>query len=97
MENYRQIGNYYVSNCQNTSFPCQHTVIFEDKTKLSLLGDQICCILKSEGLSDPHFDKYIEFTYDMPTSREEVQISIRNIKEQEEFYRQRRKEYNKKE
>lgn len=60
MENYRQIGDYYISNCINTRFPCQHYVKYQNGNRILLCGDQIYCMLKLEGLSDPHFDEYIQ-------------------------------------
>ena len=74
-ETFRTVGPYEVSNLCMQSFPCMHYVKMKNGETRMLSGDDLYCMFRSEGLSDPHFDKYATFVRlrDFPTFTELVE------------------------
>lgn len=85
MDSYREVGNYELSTLCMESYPCQHYVKFKNGNTRLFTSDIIYRIFKSEGLSDPHIDKYAEFVrqHDFPTPEEIVIIKNMKLKNQE--------------
>jgi hypothetical protein len=69
---FRKIGNYEISQICLQSYPCQHSIKFENGENKRMYADNIYRLFKSEGLSDPHIDSYAEFVRqcDFPTPEE---------------------------
>jgi hypothetical protein len=83
---YRTVGKYKISDLCLQSYPCQHYVTNTETGKSGrLFGDEIYCMLRDDGISDEHFDKYAEFIRkrDNPTPEEIAQYEARE-KELEE-------------
>ena len=56
---YYKVGQYEIWKACLQSYPCKHLVISDDKKfKHQINGYEIFCILRTDGLSHPHFDVY---------------------------------------
>jgi hypothetical protein len=72
MDSFRKIGKYEISNKCLHSYPCKHTIKFENGETQIISGDKIYRLFKSEGLSDTHIDSYAEWVRqrDFPSPEE---------------------------
>lgn len=72
MATFRKIGKYEISNLCFQTYPCKHTIKFENGETQLLSGATIYCLFKSEGLSDTHIDSYAEWVRqrDFPSPEE---------------------------
>ena len=79
------IGSHQISTLCLESYPCQHGTASGLET-----GDRIYQMLKSEGLSHPHFDQYEEHIRrrEHPTEEEivEMRLNRQRLAESEERY-----------
>ncbi len=62
LNSYRTVGKYQISNMCLQSYPCQHSIIHTEtgETK-QMYGSAIYTLLKEDGMSDAHFDRYAEY------------------------------------
>ena len=60
-ETFRQVGPFEISNLCLETYPCQHYVRFQNGNTVRMGGADIHCLLKSNGLSDVHFDMYATY------------------------------------
>jgi hypothetical protein len=69
---FRKIGEYEISNRCLQSYPCKHYIKLKNGNTKLMSGDKIYRLFKTEGLSDPHIDKYAEWVrqQDFPTLEE---------------------------
>ena len=88
---FRKVGKYEISNICLHTYPCKHSIKFENGETKIMTGDKIYRLFKSEGLSDPHIDDYAEWVrqFDFPTpeeikKREEDRIRIQQASEKRE-------------
>lgn len=87
------IGKYQISGGCFLSYPCIHDVTnTETGQRSQISGDKIFCMLRDDGLSDAHFDKYAEYIRkrDNPTS-EELEEREANKKRLEQSHEEQRK------
>jgi hypothetical protein len=61
INSFRKIGQYEISNICLESYPCKHYIKLKNGDTKLMSGDKIYRLFKSEGLSDPHIDKYAEY------------------------------------
>ena len=57
------VGNFKIGNACHLCFPCKHTIIETssdgvDGTEKLMSGDDIYVLLKNNGLSHVHFNRY---------------------------------------
>jgi len=72
LNGFRKIGKYEISNYCLETYPCQHNFKFKNGETKLISGGEIYRLFKSEGLSDPHIDRYAEWVrqHDFPTPEE---------------------------
>ncbi len=92
-QEYRKIGKYNISTTSMQTYPCIHSVKFENGDERMMRGDKIYSMLHSEGLSDKYFDKYAEFVRkcDLPTpeeKREREEQELESKLEQEKYIKE---------
>lgn len=86
LNDFRKIGKYEISNLCLQSFPCKHYIKLENGNVTLKSSDQIYRLFKSEGLTDPHIDKYAEWVRkcDFPTPEEILEDKNNFLKNQKE-------------
>lgn len=55
------VGEYSIGTLCYHAYPCKHRVKHKDGQVLYMSGDEIYALLKKEGKSNPHFEKYNEY------------------------------------
>lgn len=76
LNSFRQIGKYQISNLCLETYPCKHYMKLNNGDAKLMSGGNIYRLFKSEGLSDPHIDKYAEWVrqQDFPSPKEIIKI-----------------------
>ena len=92
---FRKVGKYEISTICLQTYPCKHTIRFENGETNIMSAPKIYTLLNAEGLSDKHFDYCAEYIRrrDFPTPEEIKQREEENFKI-EESIKIREKQYN---
>ena len=79
LDDFKKIGRYKMSKMCLSTYPCQHSIKFENGDTKLMSGGDIYRLFKLEGLYDPHIDSYAEWVrqQDFP-SPEEIQMRKNN-------------------
>jgi hypothetical protein len=95
---YHNVGKYKISNLCLESYPCQHFVYTDDgEPPTRMRGDEIYYMLKKDGLSSSHFDKYFshaECKYSITTNRIPTVQELMEMLEDWSEQRKKEKELN---
>lgn len=86
-ETFQNFGRFEISNVCLESYPCEHYVRFKTGGGVTMGGVEIHCLLKSSGLSDPHFDVFAEFVNE--DSPDDIERRKTMLLEVEEYAKQR--------